>query len=209
MCSSKMQSNFLKAPESDCSAENWIPVFRKVPKARVAKRCDRNWFTETVDILKQLFDFKSSLFTTRYQCLKLEKNHSEDFLTYTGRVNVSRTRAQTAPPSLRSDLIRQYDITLTLRVLRTSNRTYGSNKTKDYDDSPANPTIIALPLSFIRAGKELDEDEEISTMRSISAAVVLVWPNEMPAAVHFNHAMHALERHLQCGRTACRKEGLL
>ncbi|KAK6039231.1 hypothetical protein COOONC_23263 [Cooperia oncophora] len=35
-------------------------------------------FTETVDILKQLFDFKSSLFTTRYQCLKLEKSQSED-----------------------------------------------------------------------------------------------------------------------------------
>ncbi|KAK6035809.1 hypothetical protein COOONC_26686, partial [Cooperia oncophora] len=65
-----------------------------VPETCAAKRCDGNRFTETVDILKQLFDFKSSLFTTRYQCLKLEKSQSEDFLTYTGRVNEFCERAK-------------------------------------------------------------------------------------------------------------------
>ncbi|KAK5977729.1 Retroviral aspartyl protease [Trichostrongylus colubriformis] len=44
-------------------------------------------FDETVEALKQLFDHKTSLFTTRYQCLKLEKSDAEDYLTYTGRVN--------------------------------------------------------------------------------------------------------------------------
>ncbi|KAK6058942.1 hypothetical protein COOONC_03464 [Cooperia oncophora] len=34
--------------------------------------------------------------------------------------------------------------------------------TKDYDDSPANPTIVALPLSFIRAEKDLEEDDKVS-----------------------------------------------
>ncbi|KAK5974611.1 Zinc knuckle, partial [Trichostrongylus colubriformis] len=44
-------------------------------------------FDETVEALKQLFDHKTSLFTTRYQCLKLEKSDAEDYLSYTGRVN--------------------------------------------------------------------------------------------------------------------------
>ncbi|KAK5964386.1 hypothetical protein GCK32_010053 [Trichostrongylus colubriformis] len=33
---------------------------------------------------RQLFDFKASEFTTKYQCLKLEKSVNEDYLTYTG-----------------------------------------------------------------------------------------------------------------------------
>ncbi|PIO73746.1 hypothetical protein TELCIR_04278 [Teladorsagia circumcincta] len=44
-------------------------------------------FDVTIEALKQLFDYKTSLFTTRYQCLKLEKSDAEDYLTYTGRVN--------------------------------------------------------------------------------------------------------------------------
>ncbi|VDL82696.1 unnamed protein product [Nippostrongylus brasiliensis] len=44
-------------------------------------------FEETIEILRKLFDFKASEFTTKYQCLKLEKSATEDYLTYTGRVN--------------------------------------------------------------------------------------------------------------------------
>ncbi|VDL84326.1 unnamed protein product [Nippostrongylus brasiliensis] len=46
-------------------------------------------FDETVLILTltQLFDLKSSEFTTMYQCLNVEKNDFEDYLAYMGRVN--------------------------------------------------------------------------------------------------------------------------
>ncbi|EYC07816.1 hypothetical protein Y032_0068g143 [Ancylostoma ceylanicum] len=44
-------------------------------------------FEETVETLRQLFDVKTSEFTMRYQCLKLEKRDDEDYLVYTGRVN--------------------------------------------------------------------------------------------------------------------------
>ena len=44
-------------------------------------------FADTVRILKEMFDPKISLFTSRYQCLKLEKKESEDYMEYTGRVN--------------------------------------------------------------------------------------------------------------------------
>ncbi|KAK5981553.1 Retroviral aspartyl protease [Trichostrongylus colubriformis] len=44
-------------------------------------------FDETVEALKQLSDHKTSVFTTRYQCLKLEKSDPDDYLSYTGRVN--------------------------------------------------------------------------------------------------------------------------
>ncbi|KAK6021161.1 hypothetical protein OSTOST_13177 [Ostertagia ostertagi] len=74
-----------------------------------------------------------------------------------------------------------------------------------------NPTIVALPLSFIRAEKVLEENDKVSitvystldglavqlNSRSISAAVVLVWPNDMPSTVYLDHVMHALKRHSQ------------
>ncbi|VDO76741.1 unnamed protein product [Haemonchus placei] len=86
---------------------------------------------------------------------------------------------------------------------------------REYNDSPANPTIVALPLSFLRAEKDLEEGDKVRIMvystldglasqcnaQSISAAIVLVWPDSMPATLHLNHAMHALDRHLQGGGT--------
>ncbi|VDP18542.1 unnamed protein product [Heligmosomoides polygyrus] len=86
---------------------------------------------------------------------------------------------------------------------------------RDYDDSPANPTIVALPLAFLRAEKDLEEDCRVKIMvyttldalaallneRPISGAIVFIWPDTMPATSHLNNAMQALERHLQCGGT--------
>ncbi|KAL6734638.1 hypothetical protein Aduo_005156 [Ancylostoma duodenale] len=86
---------------------------------------------------------------------------------------------------------------------------------QNYDDSPANPTIIAMPLPFLRGETELEESDKAKIMvyttfdslaaqlneRPISAAIVLVWPDSMPSTVHLNRTMHALERHLQCGGT--------
>lgn len=86
---------------------------------------------------------------------------------------------------------------------------------RDYDDSPANPTIIALPLAFLRAEKDLEETDKAKVMVyttldglacqlnqcPITAAIVLVWPDVMPSSHHISHLMRALERHLQCGGT--------
>ncbi|VDO53234.1 unnamed protein product [Haemonchus placei] len=49
--------------------------FWEVPATRVTQ--------ETVDYLSHLFDLKSSEFTTKYQCLELEKSDHEDYLAYT------------------------------------------------------------------------------------------------------------------------------
>ncbi|KAK6060618.1 hypothetical protein COOONC_01721 [Cooperia oncophora] len=86
----EQKNNWLSAKKLDPN------IFGEKYPANVAGQRDVTeiGFTETVDILKQLFDFKSSLFTTRYQCLKLEKSQSEDFLTYTGRVNEFCERAK-------------------------------------------------------------------------------------------------------------------
>ncbi|VDO64871.1 unnamed protein product [Heligmosomoides polygyrus] len=86
---------------------------------------------------------------------------------------------------------------------------------RDYDDSLANPTIIALPLAFLRAEKDLEETDRAKVMVyttldglacqlnqcPITAAIVLVWPDVMPSSHHISHLMRALERHLQCGGT--------
>ncbi|EYB93773.1 hypothetical protein Y032_0179g744 [Ancylostoma ceylanicum] len=86
---------------------------------------------------------------------------------------------------------------------------------QNYDDSPANPTIIAMPSPFLRGETELEENDKAKIMvyttfdspaaqlneRPISAAIVLVWPGSMQSTVHLNRTMHALERHLQCGGT--------
>ncbi|KAK5973488.1 hypothetical protein GCK32_001744 [Trichostrongylus colubriformis] len=47
-------------------------------------------YRDTVDNLKHLFDFKAFEFTTKYQCLKLEKSVNEDYLTYTGSQRILR-----------------------------------------------------------------------------------------------------------------------
>lgn len=44
-------------------------------------------FKETVETMKKIFGRKTSLFATRYNCLKLQKNPHQDFLTYAGMVN--------------------------------------------------------------------------------------------------------------------------
>ncbi|VDO17907.1 unnamed protein product, partial [Haemonchus placei] len=62
-------------------------TFDKFQRHILPKDVSQIGFDETVEVLKQLFVHKISLFTTRYQCLKLEKSDVEDYLTYTGRVN--------------------------------------------------------------------------------------------------------------------------
>ncbi|VDP64120.1 unnamed protein product [Heligmosomoides polygyrus] len=59
--------------------------FEKYQRHVLPKEVSEIGFDETVSTLKQLFDVKTSEFTTRYQCLKLEKKECEDYLTYTGR----------------------------------------------------------------------------------------------------------------------------
>lgn len=44
-------------------------------------------FTETKDTLTQIFGRQTSLFNTRYNCLKLQKKNDDDFITYAGIVN--------------------------------------------------------------------------------------------------------------------------
>nr|VZI29775.1 unnamed protein product [Spirometra erinaceieuropaei] len=44
-------------------------------------------FKDTVETLSQIFGDQSSLFNTRFQCLKLCKRDSNDFITYAGIVN--------------------------------------------------------------------------------------------------------------------------
>ncbi|VDP09061.1 unnamed protein product [Heligmosomoides polygyrus] len=86
---------------------------------------------------------------------------------------------------------------------------------RDYDDSPASPTIIALPLAFLLAEKDLEESDKAKVrvyttldglacqlnQCPITAAIVLVWLDVMPSSHHISHLMCALERHLQCGGT--------
>ncbi|PIO69206.1 hypothetical protein TELCIR_08981 [Teladorsagia circumcincta] len=62
-------------------------TFEKYQRHVLPRNVSDIGYQETVDNLKYLFDFKASEFTTKYQCLKLEKNSNEDYLAYTGRVN--------------------------------------------------------------------------------------------------------------------------
>ncbi|KIH59896.1 integrase core domain protein [Ancylostoma duodenale] len=67
--------------------------FEKYQRHVLPKEVTSIGFEETVETLKQVFDVRASEFTTRYQCLKL-KCDSEDYLTYTGRVNEFCERAK-------------------------------------------------------------------------------------------------------------------
>ncbi|XP_055632975.1 uncharacterized protein K02A2.6-like [Toxorhynchites rutilus septentrionalis] len=44
-------------------------------------------FDEVVDEMKQIFGQHKSLFSKRYDCLNIEKNEADDFVTYAGTVN--------------------------------------------------------------------------------------------------------------------------
>ncbi|KIH57433.1 reverse transcriptase [Ancylostoma duodenale] len=69
-------------------------TFERYQRHVLPKEVTSIGFEETVDTLKQLFDVKTSEFTMRYQCLKLEKRDAEDYLVYTGRVNEFCERAK-------------------------------------------------------------------------------------------------------------------
>ncbi|GAA50209.1 hypothetical protein CLF_104235, partial [Clonorchis sinensis] len=45
-------------------------------------------FEKTVQQLSMIFGERSSLFNIRYQCMKLAKKETEDYITYAGRVNL-------------------------------------------------------------------------------------------------------------------------
>ena len=51
-------------------------------------------FDDTIKILKEMFDVKTSVFSTRYHCLKIEKKDTEDYMEYTGRVNEQCEKAK-------------------------------------------------------------------------------------------------------------------
>ncbi|KIH43111.1 hypothetical protein ANCDUO_26890, partial [Ancylostoma duodenale] len=103
---------FVFDPETDMSFTKWYTRYKEVfvedakqliESARVRLLCEKLdsdtferyqrhvlpkevtsiGFEETVATLKELFDVKTSEFTLRYQCLKLEKMDSEDYLVYT------------------------------------------------------------------------------------------------------------------------------
>ncbi|CAH8590406.1 unnamed protein product [Schistosoma haematobium] len=44
-------------------------------------------FKDTVQILSDIFDERSSLFNTRYKCFQITKSPEDDYLTYAGKVN--------------------------------------------------------------------------------------------------------------------------
>ncbi|EYC38385.1 hypothetical protein Y032_0721g1828 [Ancylostoma ceylanicum] len=69
-------------------------TFERYQRHVLPKEVTSIGFEETVATLKQLFDVKTSEFTLRYQCLKLEKSETEDYLVYTGRVNEFCERAK-------------------------------------------------------------------------------------------------------------------
>ncbi|VDL83424.1 unnamed protein product [Nippostrongylus brasiliensis] len=90
---------FIFDPEVDMGFSRWFSRYKEVlmndakqlpESARrhvLPREVSEIGFDETVLTLKQLFDLKSSEFTTKYQCLNMEKNDSEDYSTYMGRVN--------------------------------------------------------------------------------------------------------------------------
>ncbi|VDP11472.1 unnamed protein product [Heligmosomoides polygyrus] len=55
--------------------------------ARVRLPCEKLDSTTIEKYQRHVLPRENTEFTTRYQCLKLEKSDSEDYLTYTGRVN--------------------------------------------------------------------------------------------------------------------------
>ena len=109
-------SEFLYDPESNVTFETWFRryedlfqtdlaaqddawkvrlLLRKLGPAELdkysnlilpQKPSDRS-FQDTIASLKQIFGEQASLFNTRYRCLKLVMNESDDFLTHVGIVN--------------------------------------------------------------------------------------------------------------------------
>ncbi|KIH69599.1 hypothetical protein ANCDUO_00043, partial [Ancylostoma duodenale] len=110
-------AKFVFDPDTDLCFTRWYARYKEVfvedakqlsESARMRLLCEKldsntfekyqrhvlpKTFEESVETLKQLF-VKASEFTTKYQCLKLEKSDSEEFLTYTGRVNKFCERAK-------------------------------------------------------------------------------------------------------------------
>ncbi|KIH67534.1 hypothetical protein ANCDUO_02136 [Ancylostoma duodenale] len=83
-------------------------TFERYQRHVLPKEVTSIGFEETVATLKELFDVKTSEFTLRYQCLKLEKMDSEDYLVYTGKVNELCEKAKIH--ELDSDRIKEAEI---------------------------------------------------------------------------------------------------
>ncbi|EYC28494.1 hypothetical protein Y032_0007g3255 [Ancylostoma ceylanicum] len=83
------------------------------------------------------------------------------------------------------------------------------------DDMPGNPIIIAMPHSFSRVLKDVNEPPTVKFIvyshfgdmadqlnkLPISSSIVWVWPNTMPTSRDMILVQQAVERHLQCGGT--------
>ncbi|KIH50757.1 hypothetical protein ANCDUO_19161 [Ancylostoma duodenale] len=83
------------------------------------------------------------------------------------------------------------------------------------DDMPGNPIIIAMPQSFSRVLKDVNEPPTVKFIvyshfgdmadqlnkLPISSSIVWVWPNNMPTSRDMILVQQAVERHLQCGGT--------
>ncbi|KIH46324.1 hypothetical protein ANCDUO_23627 [Ancylostoma duodenale] len=54
-------------------------TFERYQRHVLPKEVTSIGFEETLETVKQLFDVKTSEFTLRYQCLKLEKSDTEDY----------------------------------------------------------------------------------------------------------------------------------
>ncbi|KAK5968645.1 hypothetical protein GCK32_015644 [Trichostrongylus colubriformis] len=70
---------FVFDPDADMSFSKWFSKYkseiRQVPEACPTQGCFPNRIT--LEAVKQLFGYKTSLFTTTYQYLKLEKSDAE------------------------------------------------------------------------------------------------------------------------------------
>ncbi|KIH54296.1 retroviral aspartyl protease, partial [Ancylostoma duodenale] len=71
-----------------------VDTFERNQRHVLPKEVTSIGFEGTVATLKELFDVKTSEFTLRYQCLKLEKNDTEGYSVYTERVNEFCERAK-------------------------------------------------------------------------------------------------------------------
>lgn len=71
------------------------------------------------------------------------------------------------------------------------------------NDMPTNTVVVALPRSFERVLTELEPEATSSSWQfnklSITAAMVLVWPEVTPTSVNMRQFLQVIESHLQCG----------
>lgn len=127
-------------------------------------------FRETLDVLKKLFKKQESEFCKRWKCLQLAKKDTEDFITYTARVNKACEEFQLNGMS--SD---QFKCLIFILGLKSGKEADIRSRLHNKMDTAADPTSMTLNALSEEAGRliKLKHDTKLGSVNEVAPVLAI------------------------------------